>query len=122
MNLGNWLSFFVIGWGTTFTAYVILQVMTLVNLKRYYAYAAAVPLPFMAWVAFATVEAFLQGSNMWPILMILASPCAVLFLLVVAAMGLNVQGHARRGQIVASMLAIAVAASGPYVYMFIAAG
>jgi len=122
MNLGNWPSFFVIGWGTTFTAYVILQVITLVTLRRPYVYAAAVPLPFMSWVAFATLDAFLHGSNIWPMLMILTSPCAILFLLVVTAIGLKMQGHLRRGWIVSAMLAIAVAASGPYVYMSIAAG
>lgn len=121
MDIGSWMGFFAFGWGTTFAAYVILQVIALFVLKRPILYAAALPVPIMLWVAYVTFDAFLHQSNMWPMLMILASPVAILFLLVVAAIGLKVQAHVRRVPLLSSMLAIAVAAAVPYVFMSLAA-
>ena len=117
MDIGSWVRFFAIGWGATFTAYVILQVVALVTLKRPYWYVAVLPAPIMLWVVFVTFDALLHGSNRWPVLMILASPVAVLFVLVVTAIGLIVQAHARRWRIVLAMLAVGIAAAASYVYM-----
>jgi len=121
MDIGSWIGFFVIGWGATFSAYVVLQVIALLTLKRPIWYAAALPVPIMLWVAYVTFDAFLHSSNMWPMLMIMASPFAVVFVLVIAAIGLIIQAHARRWRIVSAMLAVAVAAAGSYVYMSTAA-
>jgi hypothetical protein len=117
MEIVSWLRFFLIGWGAPFTAYVILQIVALVTLKRPYWYIAALPAPIMLWVLFITFDALLKGSNVWPVLMIFASPVAVFFILVVASIGLIVQAHARRWRIVSAMSAIAIAAAGSYVYM-----
>jgi len=121
MDIGSWIGFFAFGWGTPFAAYVILQVIALVALKRPTLYAAALPVPIMLWVAYVTFDAFLHHSNMWPMLMILTSPVAILFLLGVTAIGLKLQAHVRRVPLISSMLAIAVAAAVPYVFMSLAA-
>jgi hypothetical protein len=38
----------------------------------------------MAWVAYATADAWAQQSNLWPILMIFASPLALIYVIAVA--------------------------------------
>ena len=50
----------------------------------------------MLYVAWATIEAYYQQSNLWPILMILASPIAVLVVAAILIAGLKIQVHPRR--------------------------
>jgi hypothetical protein len=117
----DWAGFFVTGWGSAFSAYVVLQALTLVVLKRPLWYAAAVPVPLMLWVAIATVQAWQQHSNLWPLPMIFTSPVAVLYLLLLGTIGLVHQAHSQRRGLVSLMFAVVIGATLPYV-MFAFAG
>ena len=65
--------------------YVVLQV---VALKRPGSrVAGAVPLAVMVPVFVATVVGIVQQSNLWPLLLLMASPVAVLYLTVVLLTG-----------------------------------
>jgi hypothetical protein len=68
-------------------AYPALQIMALRRLNGAWWYAAAAPLLAMVPIAAVTVIAFLQQSNLWPLLLILASPVASLYLLVTIGLG-----------------------------------
>src|SRR5947209_7647238 len=81
MDSSSWVRFFCFGWGSGFSAYVVLQFITTLTLKRLPRYLSLVPVPFMIWVVFVTAHAWQQQSNMWPITLIFASPIAVLYLL-----------------------------------------
>jgi hypothetical protein len=50
------------------------------------------PLPAMAYVLYTTVAAFKEHSNMWPILLIIASPVAAFFLLLLFFLTRNWRG------------------------------
>jgi hypothetical protein len=63
-------------------AYPVLQFMALRKLEGGWRYAAAVPLLAMIPLVAVTFIAFQQQSNLWPLLLILASPVASLYLLV----------------------------------------
>jgi hypothetical protein len=63
-------------------AYPVLQIMALRRLKGGWWYAAAAPLLAMLPILAFTLFALLQKSNLWPLLLILASPVASLYLLV----------------------------------------
>jgi len=118
----DWTRFFFAGWGSSFSAYVALQALTLVALRRPAWYLALVPIPFMLWVALLTGQAWGQQSNLWPLLMIFTSPVAVLYLLLLGTVGLISQAHPRRRSLVSLMFIVIVGASLPYVYMFAIAG
>jgi hypothetical protein len=68
-------------------AYPALQIIALKRLKGGWWYAAAAPLLAMVPIAAFTVFAFMQQSNLWPLLLILASPIASLYLLVTIGLG-----------------------------------
>jgi hypothetical protein len=118
MEAANWIGFFFGGWGSGFSAYVALQSLALATLKKRFWYATALAVPLMLYVVFATIEAWVRGSNMWPILMIIGSPLAVLYLLSLTMVGLKIQGHPNRRVLTLAMLGIVVLATLPYVVMF----
>ena len=72
------------GWGLPFTLYVIAQLLVVVQLKGPARMWAAASIPLMAWVLYVTLEGFAQQSNLWPIVMIFASPVALVYVLLVA--------------------------------------
>jgi len=84
-ELITWSTFFLLGWGLPFTLYLIAQAVTLVRLRGAARLWVAVPVPFMLWVLYVTLDAFAQKSNLWPIVMIFASPIALVYVLIVAA-------------------------------------
>jgi len=114
----EWATFFLAGWGAGFTAYLTLQVLTLCVLKRPIWYLALLPLIPMAFVVVMTLTAYLQASNLWPIVMIFASPLAVLYLLVVGISGVLIQVHPKRRMLVTVMVGVSLAACVPYVLIF----
>jgi len=71
---------FMLSWGFPFTVYAALQGFALVRLRGYSLALALLPIPAMAYVVYVTMDAYRIHSNMWPILLRLASPCAVIFL------------------------------------------
>jgi len=95
-DVAAWTRFFLGGWGTSFSAYVALQLVALLTLRRAFWVAALVPFAAMVAVAVLTVHAFLQQSNMWPMLMILASPFAAILVAMIGILGLWVQSHPRK--------------------------
>ena len=118
MEMGNWITFFLFGWGSSFSAYVVLQSIALATLKKWLWYAAAVAAPFMLYVALITIEGYAQGSNMWPIVMIFGSPLAIVYVLAVTTVGLKTQNHPKRRALTLTMSGTVVAAIIPYVVMF----
>ena len=86
MTLNN-LIHFMFTWGLPFMVYVALQLYALICLRRFWLILALLPLPVMAYIVYVTADAYRLRSNMWPILLILSSPCAAIFLfvLVIAA-------------------------------------
>jgi hypothetical protein len=76
-------SFFLGGWGLGFTAYVVVQVVALLALRKSSRRnLVLLPAPFMLGVLLWTVYAYQADSNLWPIVMIFASPMAVIAVLV----------------------------------------
>lgn len=73
---------FMLTWGLPFTIYVGLQVFTVIRLRGLMRLAALLPMPVMMYVVYVTINAYHAHSNIWPILLILVSPCAIIFLLV----------------------------------------
>jgi hypothetical protein len=68
----------------TVPAYVVLQVVALVRSSGGSRLAAALPLFVMVPVFALTLVAVVQESNLWPILMLVASPVALVYVAVVA--------------------------------------
>lgn len=98
-NIANeitaWSWFFFAGWGLPFTLYVIAQAIALFRLRGQARIWAAAPIPFMAVVLYVTLDAFAQQSNLWPIVMIFASPVALAYVLVVGLVAFFVRRRAR---------------------------
>ena len=64
-------------------AYPAVQLKALRTMRGGWFYAAIAPLVLMIPILVFTIVAFRQDSNLWPILLILAAPVAVLYLVVV---------------------------------------
>lgn len=77
------IEFFIGGWGLGFAIYVVLQLVTVVSIKRNWRVIAMLPVPIMIGVLLWTIYAYRSGSNLWPIVMIFASPLAILGVLVI---------------------------------------
>lgn len=76
------LEFFLAGWGAGFLGYAILQVIAIATVhgrRRILMSLPAFPmLIVLAWTQFA----YSSESNLWPIVMILSSPIAILIVIV----------------------------------------
>ena len=118
MEAGSWITFFLGGWGTGFSAYVVLQSIALATLRKRLWYAATVTVPLMLYVVFVTIDGYVQDSNMWPIVMILGSPLAIVYVVALATVGLKTQNHPQRRVLTLAMFGTVVAAILPYVVMF----
>ena len=84
MGAADWMTFFVLGWGLPFTAYVVAQALALYRLRGSMRWAVFVPVLPMLWVAYITADAWAAQSNIWPIVMIFASPVALVYVALVA--------------------------------------
>lgn len=60
--------------------YVVLQVLAARSMRGRARRIVLLPLPLMAVVAIATAKAYAEGSNLWPIWLILVSPLASMYL------------------------------------------
>lgn len=74
------ISFLLAGCGLPFTVYVLAQVFVPFQLRGAWRGLSLLPIPVMSCVVYATVAAFKQQSNMWPILLIIVSSVAAFFL------------------------------------------
>lgn len=81
MTLSDLLWFFIAGWGMPFAVYTFVQIFVPFRLRGAWRGLPLLPIPVMAYVVYATVAAFNEHSNMWPILLIIASPAAAFFLI-----------------------------------------
>ncbi len=70
----------------TILAYVVVQVVALMRSSRGSRLAASLPLFVMVPVFVYAAVGLVQGSNLWPLLMLFASPIALLYVAVVALM------------------------------------
>ena len=74
-------------------AYVLLQLYGVVKLDRWWRGAAALPLLLMVPIIVNTVKAFKEKSNLAPIFLIIASPVAAVYLLVLTIVGRAARRH-----------------------------
>ena len=81
----DWTAFFLFGWGAPFTAYVIAQLIGVIYLGGARRMVVGAPIPIMVLVAVVTFIAYAQRSNLWPIWLILSSPVALAYVVVVGA-------------------------------------
>lgn len=65
--------------------YLTAQIGAVVRLRGWPRRIALLPVIPMAWVTYVTIQAFRNDSNLWPIILILASPVAAFFIFVVWA-------------------------------------
>lgn len=87
-------TFFFTGWGLGFTAYVVVQVVALLALRTTRRRRIALlPAPVMLGVVLWTIYAYQAESNLWPIVMIFASPLAAIAVL---ALWITMSFEARR--------------------------
>ncbi len=63
-------------------AYIILQFVVIWRSTGVSRWVAAAPLVFMVPIVVLTVVGLVQESNLWPLLLIFASPVAFLYVLV----------------------------------------
>lgn len=61
-------------------AYPALQVYTALKFPGFWRLAALLPVPAMGYVVIVTIAAFVQQSNLWPILLIFVGPVATVYL------------------------------------------
>jgi hypothetical protein len=75
--------FFFAGLGLPFTAYLVIQVLAIKFLRDNFKRVVWIPLPLMMIVLVGSFVAFNNGSNMWPIWLIITSPIAIAYIGVV---------------------------------------
>jgi len=85
----EWIVFFFFGFGLPFTVYVAVQFALLIKLHGSDKVKIIPPIPVMAYVVWVTVKAYAAESNLWPIMLILCSPVAILYLWVVGYFALR---------------------------------
>jgi hypothetical protein len=66
--------------------YVLLQVVVLRQVRGLWRWAAAMPLVGMLPLFVLAAYEYSQQSNLWPLMLILASPVAIVWLLIIAGM------------------------------------
>jgi hypothetical protein len=77
------LGHFFCTWGLPFIVYLGLQIAAVIRLRGARRLVSIIPVLPMIWVVAFTISAFREQSNLWPILLILASPLAAIFIAVV---------------------------------------
>ncbi len=70
----------------TIPAYVVVQVVAMIRSTGGSRIAAGLPLLVMVPVFVHAIVGLLQESNLWPLLMLFASPAALLYVAVIAFM------------------------------------
>jgi hypothetical protein len=82
MTVIGWVMFFCT-WGLPFIIYLSLQIAAVIRLRGARRLVSIIPMLPMVGVVAVTISAFREQSNLWPILLIIASPFAALFIAVV---------------------------------------
>lgn len=107
-DVPSWGAFFLGGWGTVFSAYVLIQALALCTLRRPFLRAALLPLGVMLVVALITVAAYRGQSHLWPVLLVVASPIALLAVAFIEIVGLRAREHPQREMLTAITVGIVV--------------
>jgi hypothetical protein len=68
--------FFLRGWGVGFTIYAALQLVAVVTAPRGRRAVMMIPVPLMVAILLWTIYAYQVGANLWPLMIIFASPIA----------------------------------------------
>jgi hypothetical protein len=71
-------------WGFPFTFYCAIQIFAIFWLRGGWRLAGLLPVPLMAYVVYVTDDAYRQHSNLWPLLLIFASPVMFIILAVLS--------------------------------------
>jgi hypothetical protein len=96
MSISDWFGL-LLGWCLPFTAYLFATIFALVALPSPWRWVALVPLPVMAWIVYATDQAFAAHSSQAPLLLILAGPPAFIFVLLLCV-AVHISQRARSNQ------------------------
>lgn len=83
-----WTEFFLIGWGWSFTIYLLVQAVALLIVRGRGRWWTALPIPVMALVLYWSLDAFSEKSSLWPVLMVFASPLAIVYVLIAGGIAL----------------------------------
>jgi hypothetical protein len=93
-----WAGFFLIGGGWSFTVYVVVQALALAIVRGRGRWWIALPIPIMAAAVLWTLDAFFEKSKAWPIIMIFASPVAIVYILIAGGIALYLaKARGKRG-------------------------
>jgi len=82
MATSDWVRFFFLGWGLSFTIYVAVQLAAVLLSRGRYRWLAVAPVPFVILVSLHAVEKYYAASSLWPVLLIITSTIAAVFCLV----------------------------------------
>lgn len=107
-DIAIWSAFFLGGWGTVFSAYVVIQALAIFTLRQPFLKAALIPLGVMLVVGLITIIAYRGQSTIWPILLVLASPIALLAVAIIEVIGLRARAHPHRQTLTAITVGIVV--------------
>ncbi|HEG43075.1 MAG TPA: hypothetical protein ENH94_03395 [Phycisphaerales bacterium] len=75
----NWLGFFTVSWGASFTGYIIIQIIAAMKLRGLGRIIVLLPAPVMLIVIAVSFYGYQQEWNLWPIYLIFVSPLAILY-------------------------------------------
>lgn len=79
----NWFYFFTISWGLPFTIYVILQIFVIIVPFKATRILLLIPAPIMLLIIIHAIYGYHQQWNLWPIYLILKTPLAIIYLVLV---------------------------------------
>lgn len=107
-DVSSWSVFFLGGWGTVFSAYVVIQALAIFTLRQRFLKATLIPLGVMLVVGLITIIAYRGQSNLWPVLLVLTSPIALLAVAIIEVVGLRAGAHPHREMLTAITVGIVV--------------
>ncbi len=107
-DVTSWSAFFLGGWGTAFSAYVVIQALAMGTLRQRFLSASLIPLGVMLVVGLITIVAYRGEGNLWPIPLVLTSPIALLAVAIIEIVGLRARAHPHREMLTAITVGIVV--------------
>ena len=88
MTTIDWARFFFLGWGLSFTTYVVLQISVTLLSRGRLRWLALTPAPFVALILMHAIAKYHATSSLWPVLLIIGSASAALFCIVMMGVAL----------------------------------
>ncbi len=99
MNLLSWIGFFTLGWGSIAGLYIVLALGSAVTLRGYALVAPLLTLPLFASLLSTALAGLREGSNLWPLGLMFASPPIALSLAIAWTIGLAASKKGRPWQL-----------------------